>query len=74
MNSVKMYALIVLWGLCIMMAGCVSTASNVSSEPWSVKMTQTVMKRNADIWSLDFASKPKWSYTYGTVYKAMWQS
>lgn len=74
MNSVKTYFLIVLGWVSIMMAGCASTASRASSEPWSVKMTQTVMKRNADIWSLDFASKPKWSYTYGTVYKAMWQS
>lgn len=74
MNSVRTYDLIVLGWVSIVMAGCASTAPRVSSEPWSVKMTQTVMKRNADIWSLDFASKPKWSYTYGTVYKAMWQS
>jgi len=74
MNSVRIFYLIVLGWISIVMAGCASTASKASPEPWSVKMTQTVMKRNTDIWSLDFASKPKWSYTYGTVYKAMWQS
>ena len=36
-------------------------------------MTDTVMKRNADYWSLDFSDRPKWSYTYGTVYRAMWE-
>jgi len=37
------------------------------------RMTYSVIERCPDLWSLDFASKPKWSYTYGLVYKAMWQ-
>ena len=40
---------------------------------WAEKMTSTVMKRNTDLKSLDFGTRLKWSYTYGLVYKAMWQ-
>ncbi|MCE5186949.1 MAG: glycoside hydrolase family 88 protein [Planctomycetaceae bacterium] len=40
---------------------------------WPEMTAYSVMKRCPDIWSLDFGSKPKWSYTYGVVLKAMWQ-
>ena len=43
------------------------------NDDWSGKMAQTVMERNADLMSLDFASRLKWSYTYGLVMKGMWQ-
>lgn len=43
------------------------------SDNWAEKMTDSVMQRNADYWSLDFSDRPKWSYTYGTVFKAMWE-
>ncbi len=43
-----------------------------STDLWSTKMAQTVLQRNADYWSLDFSDKPKWTYTYGLVFKAMW--
>ena len=43
------------------------------SDNWGQRMAYTVMKRNADYWSLDFSDRPKWSYTYGLVFKAMWE-
>ena len=43
------------------------------SDDWAEKMTSTVMKRNADIMTLDFGKRLGWSYTYGLVFKAMWQ-
>lgn len=39
---------------------------------WAEQMARTVMERNADLKSLDFASHLKWSYTYGLVLNAMW--
>ncbi|MBN2163040.1 MAG: glycoside hydrolase family 88 protein [Pontiellaceae bacterium] len=40
---------------------------------WAEKMAETVMARNADLMSMDFASRLKWSYTYGLVMKALWE-
>lgn len=37
------------------------------------KIAYSVIQRCPDLWSLDFAEKPKWSYTYGLVFKAMWE-
>jgi polygalacturonase/rhamnogalacturonyl hydrolase YesR len=37
------------------------------------KIAKSVMKRCPDLWSLDFGTKPKWSYTYGLVFKALWE-
>ena len=39
---------------------------------WTEKTTRTVMERNADQKSMDFASQLKWSYTYGLMLKSMW--
>jgi unsaturated rhamnogalacturonyl hydrolase len=36
-------------------------------------MTETVLNRNADLWSIDFRNEPKWEYTYGLVMKAVLQ-
>ncbi|MCF7972375.1 MAG: glycoside hydrolase family 88 protein [Phycisphaerae bacterium] len=68
-------------GLCVAfvcVTGCESTPTGVQAEsvqdlPWSVKMTETIMQRNPDIWSVDFGTRPKWTYTYGLVFKGMWQ-
>ena len=61
--------------LILIIAGCSSSyAQNAAPEkPWSMQMTETVMTRNADYWSLDFGTRPNWSYTYGLVFKAMWE-
>lgn len=42
------------------------------NDDWAGKMTHTVMERNAELKSMDFASRLKWSYTYGLVLKSMW--
>ncbi len=43
------------------------------TDDWAEKMTYTIINRNADYWSMDFSTTPKWSYVYGLVFKAMWQ-
>ena len=42
------------------------------SDDWAEQMTETVIRRNDDLKTLDFGTTLKWSYTYGLVYKAMW--
>lgn len=42
------------------------------ADDWAEKMAATILQRNPDHWSLDFSSRPKWSYTYGLVFKALW--
>lgn len=39
---------------------------------WSDRMVQSVMRRNPEAWQIDFASKPKWTYTNGLVLKGIW--
>ena len=39
---------------------------------WAEQMAKSVIERNADLKSLDFASRLKWSYTYGLVLKSIW--
>lgn len=48
-------------------------AETADSEQWPERMTYSVIERCPDVWSLDFGTKPKWSYTYGLVLQAMWQ-
>ena len=40
---------------------------------WSGKTTRTLLERNADLKSIDFASRLKWSYTYGLILKSLWE-
>lgn len=42
------------------------------TDDWAERMTDTVIKRNEDLMSLDFGTRLRWSYTYGLVLKAMW--
>ena len=41
--------------------------------PWSVQMTETLMKTCPNYGGLDLAETPRWSYVYGLVLKGMWQ-
>jgi unsaturated rhamnogalacturonyl hydrolase len=53
--------------------GCTSESSQIEiqNKPWSVRMTESVMKRNPESWMIDFREKPKWEYTQGLVLKAI---
>lgn len=50
----------------------VRAKEEAAGELWSQKMADTIVTRNADYWSLELSTKPKWTYTYGTVLKALW--
>ena len=41
------------------------------SSPWSVRMAESVMKRNPEPWMIDFREKPKWEYTQGLVLNSL---
>ena len=38
---------------------------------WSLRMAESVMKRNPEPWMIDFRETPKWEYTQGLVLKAI---
>lgn len=44
---------------------------NESPQPWSEKMALSEMSRFPELWMVENASTPKWSYTFGLVAKAM---
>jgi unsaturated rhamnogalacturonyl hydrolase len=39
--------------------------SEEDTRPWSVRMTDSEIKRNPEAWMLDFAKRPNWSYCAG---------
>lgn len=42
-----------------------------SPQPWSEKMALSEISRFPELWMIENASSPKWSYTFGLVAKAM---
>jgi unsaturated rhamnogalacturonyl hydrolase len=46
------------------MLGCSSeTSKKIAPDSfWSVKMVESVIKRNPEPWMIDFREKPKWEY------------
>ena len=54
-----------------------SVASVVSMEAqtkYSVKLTDSEIKRNPESWMLDFSAKPKWNYCHGLELQAIFQT
>jgi unsaturated rhamnogalacturonyl hydrolase len=50
--------------------------SYTNTSRWSVRMAQSVIKKNPESWMLDASTVPKWNYTQGLVLLAMerlWQ-
>ncbi len=39
--------------------------------PWSVRMAESELKRNPELWQVDFLEKPKWDYTQGLMAQAL---
>lgn len=51
---------------------CIScTEKSPEEQPWSVKMAQSEMKRFPELWMIEKAKSPRWSYTFGLVAKSM---
>ncbi len=54
-----------------------SVASVVSIEAqtkYSVRLTESEIKRNPESWMLDFSPKPKWNYCHGLELQAIYQT
>ncbi len=70
-TGIGMFALVL--AVVLFQMGCSSPQlTGPQANPWSVKMTHSIMQHNPDIGGIDFADKPRWNYTYGLVFKAMW--
>lgn len=52
-------------------SSCNKKQSAREIQPWSIRMAESVMKRNPEPWMIDFRTKPKWEYTQGLVLKAI---
>jgi len=59
--------------LLLICSSCKSSKGDlpVVTEPWSIRMAESVMKRNPEPWRIDFRETPKWEYTQGLVLKAI---
>ena len=54
-----------------------ATTKKSDSARWSERMARSEMKRFAEPWMIENATKPRWGYTHGLVVKAMletWKS
>jgi len=75
LNS-KSFKYIVL--LMLFITTSISAATKKSdTERWSERMARSEMKRFAEPWMIENATKPRWGYTHGLVVKAMletWKS
>ncbi|MCK4295783.1 MAG: glycoside hydrolase family 88 protein [Candidatus Marinimicrobia bacterium] len=73
--SKKYYHYGFVFGVAILIAflSCKPSKRIKSSQPWSVRMTESIMKRNPEPWMIDFRKTPKWEYTQGLVLKAIMQ-
>lgn len=60
-------------GIILLSSGCSGGSSSEKEqiEPWSIRMAESVMKRNPEPWMIDFRTTPKWEYTQGLVLKAI---
>jgi unsaturated rhamnogalacturonyl hydrolase len=74
--NARSYKYIVL--LMLFIATSMSAATKKSnSAKWSERMARSEMKRFAEPWMIENATKPRWGYTHGLVVKAMletWKS
>ena len=50
---------------------CVQPKETVSKDLWSVKMADSEMVRFPELWMIENAKQPRWTYTFGLVAKSM---
>ncbi|MDM7924874.1 MAG: glycoside hydrolase family 88 protein [bacterium] len=53
------------------LAACRASKPVPDTLPWSVRMTESVLRRSPDPANLESPKKPYWEYTYGLVLKAV---
>jgi unsaturated rhamnogalacturonyl hydrolase len=58
-------------GLALLSAACRPSDPVPEGLPWSVRMTETVLRRRPDPLKLESSGKPVWEYTHGLVMKAV---
>ena len=50
---------------------CRSLNQENASQPWSVRMAESLIQRNPEPWMIDFSKSPKWGYTHGLALKSV---
>ena len=72
-KTYKSFCLILALALLLTMSSCKSSKPIKNSQPWSVRMVESVMRRCPEPWMLDFRKQPTWEYTEGLALKAILQ-
>lgn len=67
MKCVK-YSILILIALSATLVSC---GQQNEERPWSEKMADSEMVRFPELWMIEKATKPRWSYTFGLVAKSM---
>lgn len=65
--------LALLFFVLLITTSCNSTKQLKNSHMWSVRMTESVIKRCPEPWMVDLRGTPKWEYTEGLVLNAILQ-
>jgi len=72
-KKIQLHSLIIILLIITTAPSCNNSNTAKRTQPWSVRMTDSVMKRSPEPWMIDFREKPKWEYTEGLVLKAILQ-
>ena len=62
-----------LLAILMVIVSCIPSSQINNAQRWSVRMTNSEIKRNPEPWMIDFRETPKWEYTQGLVLKAILQ-
>lgn len=72
-KNLQLNSLFVLLLIITIVLSCNNSNPAKRQQPWSVRMADSVMKRNPEPWMIDFQETPRWEYTQGLVLKAILQ-
>jgi unsaturated rhamnogalacturonyl hydrolase len=53
------------------LVSCRDVDKKTAIQPWSLRMTESVMKRHPESWMIDARTEPRWEYTQGLVLKSI---
>lgn len=71
MKLLKSKMLILFLMILFVSEACIQSKNDEKEDLWSVKMADSEMVRFPELWMIENAKKPRWTYTFGLVAKSM---
>lgn len=68
-----MRRIIIMLAVFVLNLAVADAQKNINYKEWAVKIADSDIKRNPELWMADFVQKPKWDYTQGLMAKAVTQ-